>query len=111
MKRPSRRSVSAFAAVWIIAATTTSFASRAQANDLVLATVHETMVITDLLVATTQLVTVPLFYILGLRPHPVVTHVPPPMAAPVAVVPAGLRPSFVVATTSARPAVGGYYAQ
>ena len=111
MKRPSRRSVSAFAAVWIIAATTTSFASRAQANDLVLATVHETMAITDLLVATTQLVTVPIFYILGLRPHPVVAYVPPPvMAAPVAVVPAGPQP-FVVATTSARPAVGGYYAQ
>ncbi|MEO5327167.1 MAG: hypothetical protein H7829_02875 [Magnetococcus sp. THC-1_WYH] len=110
MKHPSRRLVSAFAAVGIMAATTTSFSSRAQANDLVLATVHETMAITDLLVATTQLVTVPIFYVLGLRPHPVVAYAPPPMAAPVVVAPAGPQP-FVVATTSARPAVGGYYAQ
>lgn len=111
MKSKSRKTASAFAAVLIIAATTTSFATRAQANDLISATVEETVVITDLLVATTQLVTVPLFYLLGLHPHPVVAYAPPPMMmAPLRFAPVGPRP-FVVATASARPAIGGYYAQ
>ncbi|MBF0110493.1 MAG: hypothetical protein HQL76_15100 [Magnetococcales bacterium] len=110
MKKKTRRSALALLAV--LTAVTLGFGHQARAHDLVTATVEGTAAVADIVLATSRLVTVPIFYVLGLDPHPVV-H-PHPVAVPVAPVAAPVaiaRPPFVVATPTVRPYYGGFYAQ
>ncbi|HIJ84372.1 MAG: hypothetical protein HW380_2517 [Magnetococcales bacterium] len=107
MKRKMRRSALALLAVLALATATMGFGPRAQAHDLVSAAAEGTSALADIVVATTRLVTVPVFFVLGLHPHPVV-H---PQPVPVAVAPVGPPRPFAVATPVVRPMYGGYYAQ
>ncbi|MBF0145708.1 MAG: hypothetical protein HQL84_07275 [Magnetococcales bacterium] len=111
MKRKARRSALGLLAV--LTAATMGISPQAEAHDLVTATAEGTSAVADIVLATSRLVTVPIFFVLGLDPHPVHHHAH--VAAPVAVAPvapvAVARPPFVVATPMARPPYGGYYAQ
>ncbi|MBF0139746.1 MAG: hypothetical protein HQL74_05640 [Magnetococcales bacterium] len=110
MKRKLSGSALVILAVLSVTTATVMYGNRAQADDLVTATVQTTAALANVVVAATHLVTVPIYAILGLNPHPV-AYVPAP-GAPMAAAPIGYRPPpFAVASPTARPMVGGYYAQ